>query len=42
MPDGVTGCSFTHSGALTGSTSVFATGYLVAWVGLAVLVAAAQ
>jgi predicted metal-binding membrane protein len=34
--------SFTRSGSLTGSTSAFATGYLVAWVGFAVLAAAAQ
>ena len=34
--------SFTRNGSLTGSTSVFATGYLVAWVGLAMLAAAAQ
>jgi predicted metal-binding membrane protein len=34
--------SFTRSGSLPGSTSVFASGYLVAWVGLAVLAATAQ
>ena len=34
--------SFTHSGSLTGSTSVFAAGYVVTWVGLAMLAAAAQ
>ncbi len=34
--------SFTRSGSLSGSTSVFATGYLVAWVGFSVLAAAAQ
>lgn len=34
--------SFTRNGSLTGSTAVFATGYLVAWVSLALLAAAAQ
>ncbi len=34
--------SFAHSGSLTGSTSTFATGYLVAWVGFALLAAATQ